>query len=157
MASAKAPPASRAYRDKLNQLRKLAAVCDERRTRSVLAKALRPCHHSSTACVLQALLKWPLQLSIKRSLEETGKELGKYSSVRGIIDKGVQDIQTVKNAPLSEYSKVWTFPICLVTYTTMVITWASELAGATLAALRIVAVARWCRQEVEVGHVVCCS
>lgn len=60
------------------------------------------------------------------------------SSWKHIVDKGIQDIQDVAartgvaprtQAPLSAYSDVWTFPICLVTYSTLLITWASVLAG----------------------------
>lgn len=60
------------------------------------------------------------------------------SSWKHIVDKGLQDIQDVAartgvspraQAPLSAYSDVWTFPVCLVTYSTLLITWGSVLAG----------------------------
>lgn len=59
------------------------------------------------------------------------------SSWKHIVDKGLQDIQDVAartgvspraQAPLSAYSDVWTFPVCLVTYSTLLITWGSVLA-----------------------------
>eukprot|EP00892_Ulva_mutabilis_P000862 jgi/Ulvmu1/10777/UM069_0011.1 len=59
------------------------------------------------------------------------------SSWKHVVDKGIQDIQDVaartgvaprEQAPLSAYSDVWTFPVCLVTFSTLLITWASVLA-----------------------------
>lgn len=84
--------------------------------------------HLASTRVVQSLLRWPSKSRIQDALAETGKQLEKASS--GIIERGQQDIARVRSAPLSEYSEVWTFPICLITYSTMVIAWASELAGA---------------------------
>lgn len=69
------------------------------------------------------------------AIAASGNRIKRLPSVKGLVDKGMQDIQTVasrtrRGAPLSEYSEVWTFHVTLVTYSTMVIAWASELAGA---------------------------
>lgn len=68
------------------------------------------------------------------AISATGKRIKRLPSVKGLVGRRMQDIQTVasrttRNAPLSEYSEIWTFPVALVTYSTMVIAWASELAG----------------------------
>ena len=78
-----------------------------------------------------------LRRTVKRhddAISQTGKRIQRLPSVKGLVGKGMQDIQTVasrttQNAPLSVYSEIWTFPVALVTYSTMVIAWASELAG----------------------------
>lgn len=78
-----------------------------------------------------------LRSNVKRhddAIAASGKQIKRLPSVKGLVDKGMQDIQTVatrstQGAPLSEYSEIWTFPIALVTYSTMVIVWAAELAG----------------------------
>jgi hypothetical protein len=78
-----------------------------------------------------------LRIKVQRhddAIAASGRRIKTLPTVKGLVDKGMQDIQTVASrtrpeAPLSEYSDVWTFPIALVTYSTVVIAWAAELAG----------------------------
>jgi hypothetical protein len=81
---------------------------------------------------VQGLPSLPFNSKFQDALCKTGECIGKCSSE--IVRRGRDDIQTCRraSAPLSKYSEVWTFPICLITYSTMVIAWASELAGALL-------------------------
>jgi hypothetical protein len=80
----------------------------------------------------QGLTSWPFDYKFQDALFKTGECLGKCSSE--IVQRGRDDIQTCRraSAPLSKYSEVWTFPVFLIAYSTMVIAWASELAGALL-------------------------
>lgn len=79
-----------------------------------------------------------LRGNVKRhddAIAASGRRVKSLPSVQGLVDKGMQDIQTVASstrtgAPLSQYSEIWTFPVALVTYSTMVIAWSAELAGA---------------------------
>lgn len=80
-----------------------------------------------------------LTRDIKSKISEIEEDhIREGTSWKHVVDKGIQDIQDVAartgvspqaQAPLSAYSDVWTFPICLVTYSTLLITWGSVLAG----------------------------
>lgn len=76
------------------------------------------------------------------AVSDSGKRIQRLPSVNGLVNRGMKDIQTVASgtppgAPLSEYSDIWTFPIALVTYSTMVMAWAAELAGMFLLCYRL--------------------
>jgi hypothetical protein len=84
-----------------------------------------------------SILRDILRKKVKKhddAIAESGERMKRLPSMRTIVDKGMRDIQDVAAhtrppAPLSEYSEIWTFPVSLVTYSTLVIAWAAELAG----------------------------
>ena len=84
--------------------------------------------------LLQTLLRWPYHGNLRKTISE---ELDRTQRGLKALDqeakrRASEDIDLCRRtaAPLSKYSDVWTFPVCLITYSTMTMAWASELAGA---------------------------
>jgi hypothetical protein len=108
-----------------------SSQCGSRRRPHVVPQTSTRCHHKSSPEV-PGLPSLPFKLKFQDALCKTSECIEQCSSE--IVKRGRDDIRTCRqaSAPLSKYSEVWTFPICLIIYSTMVIAWSSELAGALL-------------------------
>jgi hypothetical protein len=88
----------------------------------------------SSLHVVQTLLRWPAHERIQQALAGIAERARTDServekTRRTVAERARQDIDIVKAAPISQYSDVWTFPVCLISYSTMLVSWATELAG----------------------------
>lgn len=127
--------------------------CQRQVSRSVRVGAAKP---ASAAHLFQALLRWPApaQQRVEETVRSTGEELDKFSKWarskaeqdelqvrRAIRRRAADDIQVLRkrsqrSAHWLTHKSAWTFPVFLITYTTMLMAWTSEMIGACFVCLR---------------------